>query len=133
MQSFTSLFTLSLAGSSLLLFATVSHDWKAPEKARGQKNPQEATPESLARGEKLYVENCQFCHGENGGGDGPVAAMLKEKPNAFNDSGVMAEITDGELFWKITTGKDPMPGFAKKFSEEDRWHVVNYTRSFSKK
>lgn len=36
--------------------------------------------------------------------------------------------TDGELFWKITIGRRPMPANRKLLTEEERWHLVNYTR-----
>jgi mono/diheme cytochrome c family protein len=45
---------------------------------------------------------------------------------------VQAE-TDGELFYKISEGREDMPAFKKKIpDEEDRWSVVNFTRTFKK-
>ena len=38
----------------------------------------------------------------------------------------------GELFWKITEGRNQMPSFATALSERQRWDVVNYLRSLSK-
>ena len=43
----------------------------------------------------------------------------------------MWQETDGELFWKISEGKTPMPGFGKEFSETDRWLLVNYIRTLA--
>ena len=34
------------------------------------------------------------------------------------------------MFWKITEGKKPMPSFEKLTTEDERWHVVNYVRTF---
>ena len=35
------------------------------------------------------------------------------------------------MFWKITTGKAPMPTFEKLVSEDDRWNVINYVRTLA--
>ena len=40
--------------------------------------------------------------------------------------------TDGELFYKITTGRAIMPAFKNILSEEERWKVISYFRSFNK-
>ena len=40
----------------------------------------------------------------------------------------MRRATDGELFWKITTGRAPMPSWEDKLSEVQRWQLVNYLR-----
>jgi glucose/arabinose dehydrogenase len=34
----------------------------------------------------------------------------------------------GELFWKLTHGRDDMPAFEKILTEEQRWQVVSYIR-----
>jgi mono/diheme cytochrome c family protein len=41
-------------------------------------------------------------------------------------------MTDGEHFWKITTGRGGMPSFVKDLTEEERWHVINYINTFMK-
>jgi mono/diheme cytochrome c family protein len=45
---------------------------------------------------------------------------------------MMKEMTDGEIFWKITTGKGPMPAYGKEFTQKERWDLVNYIRSLAK-
>ena len=45
----------------------------------------------------------------------------------------MREESDGALFWKITVGKKPMPGYGTRLSPADRWNVINYLRSFARK
>ena len=37
--------------------------------------------------------------------------------------------TDGELFWKITNGRSPMPANRVRFDDEQRWHIVAYLRT----
>jgi mono/diheme cytochrome c family protein len=46
-------------------------------------NPLRATPEALASGKELYGQNCAFCHGESGHGDGEMAPDLDPKPAAI--------------------------------------------------
>ncbi len=45
---------------------------------------------------------------------------------------MMKEMTDGEIFWKITTGKPPMPSYREELTEKERWDLVNYLRSLAK-
>ena len=43
----------------------------------------------------------------------------------------MNRLTDGELYWQTTYGRRPMPAFAHKLSDEQRWKVVDYIRTFA--
>ncbi len=38
---------------------------------------------------------------------------------------------DGALFYKSYIGRDDMPNYEKKMSEEDMWLVVHYTRTLA--
>ena len=105
--------------------------WKAPAKERKVKNPVPNTPESRSRGHKIYTDKCASCHGEKGDGQGDMGKELKPGPPNFTDRHMMKEMTDGEIFWKITTGKSPMPSYAEEFTEKERWDLVNYLRSFT--
>jgi mono/diheme cytochrome c family protein len=107
--------------------------WEAPESAKQVKNPVKVTKEGLASAAKLFRENCMTCHGEAGAGDGPAAESLMRHPADFTDQKMMAEATDGELFWKITMGRTPMPAWEDQFSETQRWELVNYLRSLTEK
>jgi len=42
----------------------------------------------------------------------------------------MNSVSDGELFYKISEGHRPMPGFRKRFTEQQRWQLVIFIRSF---
>jgi mono/diheme cytochrome c family protein len=87
---------------------------------------------SIAAGQKIYSKICAMCHGKTGDADGPAVIELNIHPAKLSDPKLATE-SDGSLFWKITTGKKPMPGFGKRFSETDRWNLVNYIRTLPKR
>jgi mono/diheme cytochrome c family protein len=106
--------------------------WIAPAAEARKKNPIAVSESSLAAGQKIYVKRCVACHGKTGNGDGPDAAELGIHPAKLSDPS-MREETDGELFWKITVGKKPMPNYGTRLSPTDRWNVINYLRSLARR
>jgi mono/diheme cytochrome c family protein len=107
-------------------------DWVVPDSANKMKNPTDADDEdNLDIGKTLYDKHCKSCHGKDGLGDGPKAAELDSDAGDFSSEEFQSQ-TDGALLYKTTEGRDDMPSFAKKIpSEEDRWLVVNYMRTFA--
>jgi mono/diheme cytochrome c family protein len=107
-----------------------SSDWRAPPSAANRPNPVPPNADTIAVGKKLYVADCLGCHGPQGKGDGPTAAVLNKKPANL---GARIEETgerDGELFWKISEGHPPMPSWkVTPLSETQRWQLVNYIRA----
>jgi mono/diheme cytochrome c family protein len=103
-------------------------EWQAPASETAKKNPVAASQNSIHDGEKIYLKRCAGCHGKTGAGDGPDAADLGIQAAKFSDSRLKRE-SDGALFWKITTGKKPMPGYGARLSPTDRWTVINYLRT----
>ena len=128
---FSLLLVLSLVGAALV-FAHTHDGWTAPAEAKGLKNPVAVNEATLAAGKALYADKCANCHGEKGDGKGPEAEMYAVPPSSFTDVHMMGEMTDGEIFWKITEGRRPMPSFKKQYTDEQRWELVNYVRTFSK-
>lgn len=43
----------------------------------------QASAEQVEKGKQLYAANCQFCHGDQGHGDGAAGAALNPKPRNF--------------------------------------------------
>ena len=105
-------------------------DWKAPHRAAAKLNPIPPDAHSIATGRVVYQKQCQSCHGPSGKGDGPGATDLKVGPSDLSDSSLWNE-SDGELFWKISEGKKPMPTFSRLLTVEQRWNVVNYIRTLA--
>ncbi len=107
--------------------------WTAPEEARKLKNPAPVNETTLAAGKAVYLDKCAKCHGENGDGKGDEASLYSVPPSDFTDAGMMNEMTDGEIFWKMSEGRRPMPAFKKQLTEEQRWQLVHYLRTCAKK
>jgi mono/diheme cytochrome c family protein len=123
------LFTVLIASALVALSEEQSKQkWSAPAAEAQKKNPVAATESALAAGQKIYLKTCALCHGKSGDADGPAVIELNIHPAKLSDPKLATE-PDGSLFWKITTGKKPMPAFGKRLSETDRWHLVHYIRT----
>ena len=100
----------------------------AAEKARP--NPVPDSPEALRKGRALFQRHCIACHGEKGRGDGPAGAEAAD----LTDRATQQRLSDGEIFWKISTGRKKdgemaMPSFARQLGPQDRWKLVRFVRS----
>jgi Cytochrome c, mono- and diheme variants len=127
------LFTILITSALVALSEEQSKQkWSAPAAEAQKKNPVAATESALAAGRKIYSKTCVMCHGKTGDADGPAVIELNIHPAKLSDPNLATE-SDGSLFWKITTGKKPMPTFGKRFSETDRWNLVNYIRTLPKR
>jgi mono/diheme cytochrome c family protein len=127
------LFTVLIASALIALSEEPSKGkWSVPASEAQKKNPVAATESSLAAGRNIYSKTCAKCHGKAGDADGPAVIELNIHPAKLSDPKLATE-SDGSLFWKITTGKKPMPGYGKRLSETDRWNLVNFVRTLSKR
>jgi mono/diheme cytochrome c family protein len=122
---------LSLLMAVSLAFAQEAKDWAASASAKRMKNRVKPTEAAIQKGKEIYESKCAACHGVNGDGKGPAGAGLNPKPANFRES-LAEKITDGEFFWKITTGRGPMPSFEKQLTRTERWEVINYIHTFKK-
>ena len=86
---------------------------------------------SIARGKKSYKLECMRCHGKKGKGDG-VSAIKIEKTVSDLTSDYVQSQTDGELFWKISEGRKPMPLAKRTLTDDQRWDIINFIRTFKK-
>ena len=107
---------------------TSGEEWKAPGDARKLINPFADNAAALQKGKELYNLYCASCHGEVGYGDGPARGPSGKKPANFHNEKVKSQ-NNGELFWKLTNGRNDMPSFGKILSDEQRWQLVSYLRN----
>jgi mono/diheme cytochrome c family protein len=105
--------------------------WVAPAGEKDKKNPLPADAQTVAQGKKVAEVNCVSCHGARGKGDGAAAVALNPKPADWTSAKVQSE-SDGEIFWKISTGRGAMPAW-NFLPERDRWALVRYIRSLGGK
>ena len=101
--------------------------WVVPEEVKEKVCPFHFTPETVKSGENIFQKNCKSCHGDPGKQN--WAKIMP--PPGDPASAVFQKQTDGEMFYRVTTGKAPMPQFGNILSEEERWQVISYIRSFN--
>jgi len=106
--------------------------WPCPEKFAQMANPIKPDDGILAAGKEVWERQCKSCHGKTGRGDGVKAKNLDITPGDFTSDEYQSK-SDGELFWRVTEGRKPMPTNKDKISDIERWSVVLYTRTFAKK
>ena len=114
------LFTVSLP-----MWAS-AHGWKAPADAAQKINPLQMNEASIQDGRKSYAHDCASCHGQNARGDGPKAKYLGQEPADLLKR--LENHSEGDFFWKISTGRGEMPGYKEKLTEQQIWSIINYIK-----
>ena len=104
--------------------------WNVPPNSKTMKNPKKSDAASINIGKEEWNKSCKSCHGSKGLGDGPKAKGLKTSAGDFSVD--LKSQTDGEIFFKTKTGRDEMPKYDKKISDDDIWNLVNFMRSLQK-
>lgn len=99
--------------------------------------------DSAEKGRVVYEKNeCIKCHGLLGRGDGRSAPTLKDDwENSIRPADLTMKWTfrgggtRKDIFRTVSTGLNgtPMPSYVDSISEEDRWHLVDYLSSLSKR
>jgi mono/diheme cytochrome c family protein len=116
--------------------ATPAQSAKSAAAAKAMKNPVAADAASIDAGRAVYAKYCRACHGAEALGDGPGAAMMKDKkPANLADAKWDHGSTDGEIFASIHDGIGPkfdMDAWEGRIQDRDIWNVVNYLKSLSK-
>ena len=122
---------LALIALSIVLGVTHRGRWNIPEDAKLRQNPIHRSPQALDAASILYDDHCERCHGKTGRGDGADATKFSTSPVDLTDGSRMNAQSDGELFYKISEGRRPMPEFKTKLTEEQRWQLVQLMRSMA--
>ncbi|HEY4800894.1 MAG TPA: cytochrome c, partial [Bacteroidia bacterium] len=104
--------------------------WIAPQGWAVKKNPIVGNAASIQAGKNTYRNLCIACHGESGKGNGSLAINFTPRP-ADHTSKKVQQQKDGELFYKIITGRNAMPNFRATFSDNDIWNVINFIRTLA--
>ncbi len=122
--------------------ATHAHQvWTPPPAAYADKKSNRwADVDAIARGGKIYEQNCASCHGQDGRGTGPLAASLSHPPADLNSHFHKAP-GDGDayLFWRVSEGGvvepfksmgSAMIPFKNVLSVDQRWDVLAYVHAY---
>lgn len=83
---------------------------------------------SITNGVDLFTTNCVPCHGPQAKGNGVLSKTLPKQPVDLLTEPHTAMHTAGDFFHWLTYGRynGIMPPFGEKFSEEERWDVLNF-------
>ncbi len=114
----------------------IVQQWPAPAEAANLINPVKDQPNAAQLGRYYYLQKCNACHGDSGEGNGWLSEGLKRDGVKIYPTNLTSELvqanTDGELFWKITNGRSPMPSHRVFFTDEQRWYIVTFLRTLKK-
>lgn len=92
--------------------------------ARAQDNAADAvTPEKIAAGEKLYVQNCAVCHGPK----------MVDAGGGFFDLRTFPPTQRNRFFTSVTKGKNSMPPWGSVLSQDDIGSLWAYVIAGEKK
>ncbi|MGP0592881.1 c-type cytochrome [Nitrospira sp. T9] len=82
------------------------------------------------QGRDLYRIHCLECHGAEGRGDGPRAALLAPRPGNLVSAATSAK-TDAELLEIIAEGipRTAMSGWSHQLSANERRNILAYIRT----
>jgi mono/diheme cytochrome c family protein len=93
-------------------------------------NPYSAKDEArLRRGNAVFNNYCEVCHGPLGLGNGPITRGGFPPPaSLLADRALQPNMKDGQMFHILTYGQGNMPGFAAQLSRDDRWCAILHVR-----
>lgn len=130
--TFFYLYCFTLCLFSVLLCSAQTLPWTVPSDWANKKNAVASNSTSIAVGKKIYISSCSPCHGEKGKGNGMLALSLNPHP-ANHTSKKFQQQKDGEIFYKINTGRNAMPPFRQTLSENEIWSIVDFIRTLELK
>jgi len=130
----------ALIAMTCLLFMTTSvlagdgkpagKPWACPDKDAKVESPVKPDAATLETGKAVWSQHCKSCHGKTGKGDGTKAETIEISCGDFT-SDTYKKKSAGELFWKTSEGRKPMPSFKQKLSDVERWSVIMYTKTLN--
>ncbi len=117
-----------------------SVDYKQREIAHDMlKNPFKRNKEILAKGKQKFDIYCAVCHGFKGKGDGSIVVrkdgsdgpFIAIPPDFTKANGRLHGLTDGDMFYSISYGKNMMGGYYSQVNPEDRWAIIHYIKDIA--
>jgi sulfur oxidation c-type cytochrome SoxX len=99
-----------------------------------ERNPVAATADSVARGEKTFLQRCTGCHGRKADGKGANSLDILPRPRNLRNSWFVGKVADRRLFESILYGVQgtAMPSWIDYgLSQNDVGDIVNFIRSMN--
>ena len=98
--------------------------------------------EVVAEGAELYYKNCIYCHGDLLDGAGHFAKAFTPRPINFQDVGMIAQLQEAFLFWRITKGGlglpregtpwvSAMPVWEEMLEEDEVWKIISFLYDYT--
>ncbi len=98
--------------------------------------------EIVAQGAELYYKNCIYCHGDTLDGEGHFAKTFTPRPINFQDVGMIAQLQESFLFWRITKGgpglpregtpwASAMPVWEEMLEEDEVWKIISFLYDYT--
>ena len=81
-------------------------------------------------GEAIYKRNCAGCHGPDSSGQTAMGRTFKLRDLRSAD---VQKMTDAQLAEIVSKGKNRMPAYEKRLSNQQIQSVVGYLRELAKK
>lgn len=91
----------------------------------------------LEEGQRVYIQECVYCHGDALDGNGMFADGLRPRPANFRDPGTIAQLSESYVFWRVAKGgpglplegkpwNSAMPAWEDELTIEEMWQVIAY-------
>ncbi len=91
-------------------------------------NPNKSGKSNLLRGEFVFRNFCQVCHGDTGKGDGTVIRKGVPPPPSLQTDKIK-KMTDGQMYFIVSNGKGNMASYRSQVSREDIWKAILFIRT----
>ncbi len=85
--------------------------------------------EAVLRGEKIYLQHCEKCHGPKGEGNGDLAIALKLQPT--NLQNLAKGLSQTYLLVQINEGKGSMPQWKDFLTARQTSDLTHFVRTLS--
>jgi mono/diheme cytochrome c family protein len=93
-------------------------------------NPAKAQPGDAVNGQKLFLEKCKKCHGEDGSGNTNFGKSLRAADLRSAD---VQKKNDADFYLQIDKGKKNMPPFGASLDKTQINDLIAYVRQLGKK
>lgn len=89
-----------------------------------------AKPQTASEGKSLYDAKCAICHAEDGTGNPAMKGMAGGDLSKLNVAD--SKLSDADMFTVIRDGRNKMPAYKGKITDEQIKSVVTYIRTLKK-